>query len=119
MIHIHMLLAVFVVQFFVFQAYTALATDKIQPKLRTMIAHSMYLLMIITGVMMLKPIYDAGGDYQWAVAKGILLVAVMSSSVKAFRPTATLAQRKAGIFVASVGLLAIIALAFIQPANFI
>ncbi len=113
-----MLLASIAIAFFCYQSYTAIATDKVQAKTRTMMAHSVYLLLMITGLVMVWPLIKIEGvPLQWVVAKGVLLLAVMSSSVKAFRPTAEPAQRKMGIFIASVGLAGIVGLAFIKPAN--
>ncbi len=120
--HLHMLLAVMAVGFFCYQIYTALATDKvyskIQIKLRTAFAHSIYSLMIVTGLIMVKPLLAIEGvPLQWVLAKGILLVAVLSSTAKAFRVTTKPAQRKMGILVATLALTGIIILAFVKPEN--
>ncbi len=120
--HLHMLLAVIAVTFFCYQIYTALATDKIysktQTKLRTAFAHSIYGLMIITGLIMVKPLLAIEGvPLQWVFAKGILLLAVLSSTAKAFRSTTKPAQRKMGILVATFALMGIITLAFVKPGN--
>ncbi len=120
--HLHMLLAVMAVSFFCYQIYTALATDKvyskIQTKLRTAFAHSIYGLIIITGLIMVKPLLAIDGvPLQWVLAKGILLLAVLSSTAKAFRATTKPAQRKMGILVATLALTGIIILAFIKPEN--
>lgn len=115
---LHVLMAVLSIVFFGLQSYTALATDNIQPKTRTMIAHTMYLIIIITGLLLLRTMMVVEEVLsQWVVAKGVLLLTVMSSSVKAFRPTATQEQRKMGIFIAAIGLIGIVTLALVQPQN--
>ncbi|WP_434354397.1 SirB2 family protein [Psychrobacter sp. HD31] len=119
MIYLHKILAGIALLFFVYQCYVALFKDKVQPKLTTIFAHSVYLLMIISGIVMTLPLMQAeNSQTHWVFAKAVLLVAVMSASVKAFRRAKNGTERKVGVFVATIGLIGILILAFIQPANF-
>lgn len=84
-----------------------------------MIQHSIFLLLFITGGVLL---YLKGFNVQhWFYAKAILFVVIISSSVKAFKkPNANvlLVQRKGGIIIAWIAVISIISLVVIKPVIF-
>ena len=79
--------------------------------------HIIYALVILSGATMLMQLMSANAPVQWVFAKIILLVAAISSSIKAFNAHATPGQRKTGILIAAIAYAGIVILAFTKPAN--
>lgn len=117
--HLHMLMAACIILLFIYQSFCVLSRNKRLGKPFKIATHIFYALIILSGVMLVMPLLSLNVPLQWVGAKVILLIAAISASVKAFRPTATLAQSKVGIFVTTIAYIGIVALAFIKPANFI
>lgn len=74
--------------------------------------HIVYTVVVLAGVWMLLllPIYP-----HWIFAKIVLFLVAISSSVKAFRDTASVNEFKMGVLVASVAYVAILWLAIAKP----
>lgn len=115
--HLHMLMAVLVIVLFLYQSYLALSTNRQAPRAIKIANHIIYALIIVSGAVMLMQLMSANAPIQWVFAKIILLIAAISSSIKAFNPHATLGQRKTGILIAGVAYVGIVILAFTKPAN--
>ena len=116
--HLHMLMAVITVALFLWQSYLVMSKDERFGKKGKIITHVIYALLVLSGLLMVIPLMQANAELQWVAAKIILLIAAISASIKAFRPTASSGQTKTGIFIALIAYVAIFALAFVKPANF-
>ena len=117
--HLHMLMAVLVIILFLYQSYLAISADKRAPKAVKIGTHILYAVLILSGGWMLMQLMSVDAPVQWVMAKIVLLVAAISASMKAFKPQATAAQTKAGVFIAGVAYIGIVLLAVIKPDNFI
>ena len=115
--HLHMLMALLTVVLFLYQSYLVLSANRQAPRAIKIATHIIYALLIVSGATMLMQLMGANAPVQWAFAKIILLIAAISSSVKAFKPDATPTQRKTGILIAAVGYIGIVILAFAKPDN--
>lgn len=115
--HFHMLMAVLVIVLFLYQSYLALSANRQAPRAIKIANHIIYALIIVSGAVMLMQLMNANAPIQWVFAKIILLIAAISSSIKAFNPHATPVQRKTGILIATVAYIGIVILAFAKPAN--
>lgn len=115
--HFHMLMAVLVIVLFLYQSYLALSANRQTPRAIKIANHIIYALIIVSGAVMLMQLMNANAPIQWVFAKIILLIAAISSSIKAFNPHATPVQRKTGILIAAVAYIGIVILAFAKPAN--
>ena len=115
--HLHMLMAVLTVVLFLYQSYLVLSANKRASRVFKIATHIIYTLLILSGAIMLMQLMSVNAPVQWVFAKIILLIAAISSSIKAFNANATPAQRKAGILIASVAYVGIVILAFAKPAN--
>ena len=111
--HLHMLMAALTVVLFLYQSYLVLSA----PRVVKIATHIIYALLILSGAMMLMQLMGANAPVQWVFAKIILLIAAISSSIKAFKVDATPVQRKTGILIAAVAYIGIVILAFAKPAN--
>lgn len=117
--HLHLLMIVILIGLFIYQCYTVMPPRQPIPKSIKIITHISYALVILSGGWMLMQLMSVNAPVQWVFAKIILLLAAISASIKAFRPSATPAQSKAGIFIATVAYIGIITLAVVKPDNFI
>ena len=115
--HLHMLMAVLAIVLFLYQSYLVLGANRLAPRAVKIANHIVYALIIVSGAVMLMQLMNANAPIQWVFAKIILLVAAISSSIKAFNPNATSGQRKTGILIAAVAYIGILILAFTKPAN--
>lgn len=115
--HLHTLLAVLIIGLFLYRSFVALNANKHTPRMAKIATHILYALVIITGAWMLMQLMAANASVQWVFAKIILLIVAISSSVKAFRPTATQTQSKLGIAIAGIAYLGIVILAYAKPGN--
>ncbi|MBE0407952.1 SirB2 family protein [Psychrobacter sp. AOP22-C1-22] len=115
--HLHMLMAVLIIVLFVYQSYLVLSSNRQAPRAVKIATHVIYALVIVSGAVMLMQLMSANAPVQWVFAKIILLVAAISSSIKAFNNDATPTQRKTGILIAAVAYIGIVILAFAKPAN--
>lgn len=115
--HLHMLMAVLIIVLFVYQSYLVLSSNRQAPRAVKIATHVIYALVIVSGAVMLMQLMSANAPVQWVFAKIILLVAAISSSIKAFNNHATPTQRKTGILIAAVAYIGIVILAFAKPAN--
>ncbi|ERL56054.1 MULTISPECIES: SirB2 family protein [Psychrobacter] len=115
--HLHMLMAVLVVVLFLYQSYLVLSANRQAPRAVKIANHIVYALVIVSGAVMLMQLMSANAPVQWVFAKIILLVAAISSSIKAFNTHATPTQRKTGILIAAVAYIGIVILAFSKPEN--
>jgi len=115
--HLHMLMATLTVVLFLYQSYLVLSADRRAPRVVKIATHIIYAVLILSGAIMLMQLMSANAPVQWVLAKIILLVAAISSSVKAFNANATPVQRKTGILIAAVAYIGIVILAFTKPDN--
>ena len=115
--HLHMLLAALTIVLFLYQSYVVLSANRQAPRAVKIASHVIYALLIISGATMLMQLMGANAPVQWVFAKIVLLIAAISSSVKAFNASATPVQRKTGILIATVAYIGIVILAFAKPAN--
>lgn len=115
--HLHMLMAALTVALFLYQSYLVLSADRSAPRVVKIATHIIYALLILSGAMMLMQLMGANAPVQWVFAKIILLIAAISSSIKAFKVDATPVQRKTGILIAAIAYIGIVILAFAKPAN--
>lgn len=112
--HLHMLMAFLTVGLFCYSSYCILA-QKTVGKAYMVITHTLYALLVGTGLYLLWLLGKAGaGPQHWAYAKIVLLVVAVSAIIKA-RKSKTKNQAKAGILVSFVALVAILGLAFSKP----
>lgn len=115
--HLHMLMAVLTIVLFLYQSYLVLSANRRALRAVKIATHVIYALVIVSGAIMLMQLMSANAPVQWVFAKIILLVAAISSSIKAFNNHATLVQRKAGVLIAAIAYIGIVILAFAKPAN--
>lgn len=115
--HLHMLIALLIIVLFIYQSYLVLSANRRAPRAVKVISHILYALIILSGAVMLMQLMSANVPVQWVFAKIILLLAAISSSVKAFNNHSTPVQQKAGIFIAGAAYLGIVVLAFAKPEN--
>ena len=98
--------------------FTATQDNQPNPKLRKVfmgLQHLSLLLIIVTGVTLL--IMNDLQVKPWFYAKVVLFLVVISSLMKAFKkdPTILLAQRRAGMVIGIVALIALLTLVIIKP----
>ena len=101
-----------------FTLFTGLQNDQPNPKGRVAyvaVQHLSYTLIVLTGMILLFM-----NNFQvqpWFYAKIVLFLVLISSLIKTWRKdnTILLAQRRAGLFVSAVALIAIISLVIIKP----
>lgn len=91
--------------------------DILRSKLQMIIGHTIYLLVVVFGVLTFLPLYKIVGLQHWIVAKFVLLLVAISATIKALRPKTTIAQAKVGMFLALVAYAGIIGLAVMKPQN--
>lgn len=115
MVMVGAMLCLFLYQF-VFVVFVQ-QKDILRSKLQMIIGHTIYLLVVVFGVLTFLPLYKIVGVPHWLVAKFVLLVVAISATIKALRPTTTIAQAKVGMFLALVAYAGIIGLAVMQPQN--
>lgn len=117
--HLHLLMAVLIIVLFLYQSYLILSSNRRAPRAIKIATHVCYALIIVSGAVMLMQLMSVNAPVQWVFAKIILLIAAISASIKAFRPSATAGQSKTGILIAAIAYVGIVILAFVKPANFL
>ena len=108
-------LAIFIRAFTLFKGVQGNQPNPAGRKLFVALQHLSMTLIAGTGIVLL---FMKNFDVQsWFYAKVILFLVLLSSLSKAYRKTDTvqLTQRRAGLFLAAVALLAIIGLVIIKP----
>ena len=115
--HLHTLLVFILIGLFIYQSFLVLSANRRAPRPVKIANHILYALVIVTGAWMLMQLMSVNAPVQWVFAKIILLIAAISSSIKAFKVDATPVQRKTGILIAAVAYIGIVILAFAKPAN--
>lgn len=109
-----MLLAFLTIGMFCYSSFCIL-NNKTVSKAYMAMTHSLYALLVGSGLYLLYLLGKAGVTGQhWAYAKIVLLVVAVSSIIKA-RKSATKNQAKAGILLSFVALAGILGLAFAKP----
>lgn len=115
--HLHLLMVGLTLAIFIYQALNVFMGGTGRLSKPFMIAsHIIYTLLIIAGGVMAFQLSQVIGVPMWVVAKIVLLVVAVSATIKATRPTATRVQAKAGMVIASIAYIAILALAVVKPA---
>lgn len=115
--HLHILLAAIVVGLFLYQSYLVLSANKRAPRAVKIINHIVYALILLSGGWMLMQLLGASAPVQWVIAKLVLFIAAISTSLKAFNVRATPSQSKMGILIATIAYAGIITLAYVKPDN--
>lgn len=115
--HLHMLMATLTVALFLYQSYLILSANQRAPRVVKIATHIIYALLILSGAIMLMQLMSVNAPVQWVLAKIVLLIAAISSSIKAFKDHATPGQTKTGILIAAVAYIGIVILAFTKPDN--
>lgn len=112
--HLHMLLAVLTIGFFCYSSFCVLKQKQVG-KAYMAITHSLYAVLVGSGLYLLHLLGKAGATGQhWAYAKIVLLVVAVSAMIKA-RRSKTMGQAKAGIGIVFVALIGILVLAVVKP----
>lgn len=98
--------------------YARTQDNQPNPKLRKVfmaLQHLSLLLIIVTGISLL--VMNDFVVKPWFYAKVVLFLVVISSLIKAFKkdPSIVLAQRRAGMVIGIVALIALLALVVIKP----
>lgn len=114
--HLHMLVAFLTVAMFCYSSYCIL-NNKAVNKAYMIATHTMYAVLVGTGLYLLWLLGKAGAPPQhWAYAKIVLLVVAVSAIIKARKSAdKSKSQAKAGVLVAFVALIGILGLAFSKP----
>lgn len=115
--HFHMLLAVVVIALFIYQSFLVLGKTTRAARPVKIANHIVYALILVSGAWLLIQLLSVQAPIQWVIAKLALFIAAISASLKAFKPTATVSQSRAGIFIAAVAYVGIIILAILKPGN--
>ena len=116
--HLHLLMITILLGLFIYQCYSAMPPKQPVKRPVKIFTHITYALVILSGGWMLMQLMSVNAPVQWVFAKIVLLLAAISASIKAFSPTATPAQTKTGIFIATVAYIGILTLAVVKPDNF-
>lgn len=111
--HLHMLLAVLTIGFFCYSAFCIIKQKQVG-KAYMAITHTLYALLIGSGVWLLWDILKVTTSEYWIYAKIVLLVVAVSSMIKARRAKA-MGQAKAGIGIVFVALVGILVLVITKP----
>lgn len=111
--HLHMLIAVLTIGFFCYSSFCVLKQKQVG-KAYMAITHSLYALLIGSGVWLLWDILKVTTSEHWIYAKIVLLVVAVSAMIKA-RRSKTMGQAKAGIGIVFVALIGILVLAVVKP----
>lgn len=111
--HLHMLMAVLTIACFCYSSFCILKGKQVG-KAYMAVTHSLYAILVGSGLYLLWVISQVAGVQHWAYAKLILLVVAVSSMIKA-RKSKTPSQAKAGILVTFVALAGILYLAIAKP----
>lgn len=115
--HLHILMAVLTLAIFIYQAFKVFTGSNGRlPKPMMIASHIIYTLLIIAGGMMTFQLAKVVGVPIWVIAKIVLFVVAISATIKATRPTTTAIQARAGIVIALIAYIAIVALAVFKPA---
>lgn len=111
--HLHMLVAVITIACFCYSSFCILKGKQVG-KAYMAVTHSLYAVLVGSGLYLLWVLSQVAGVQHWAYAKLVLLVVAVSAMIKA-RKSKALAQAKAGILVAFVALAGILFLAVAKP----
>lgn len=113
--HLHMLMAVLTIVLYLYQAGLIFSGKSIGlSRAFKGASHAIYLLLVISGLYVLWQLWQVAGAQHWALAKIVLLVVAISANIKVLRQQA-LNQKKAGMLIAGVAYVSIIALAVMKP----
>lgn len=115
--HLHILLAAIVIGLFLYQSFLVLSANKRAPRAIKIVNHIVYALILLSGGWMLMQLLAVNAPVQWVIAKLVLFIAAISTSLKAFNIKATPAQSKMGILIATIAYVGIIVLAYVKPDN--
>lgn len=119
--HLHMLMAVLTIGLFLYQSLLVLkspnSTHGRLGKSTKIITHIFYTLLVISGIILVMPLLSLNVPLQWVAAKVVLLIAAVSASIKAFRPSSTRSQALTGILITAIAYAGIVILAFTKPGN--
>ena len=117
--HLHILMAVITIAVFLYQFARVLSgkPGALPSKGLKIASHVVYTLLIIAGILTLMPLVKLIGVPHWVIAKVILFIVAVSSTVKATRATTLPTQAKLGMFIALIAYVGIVILAFVQPTN--
>lgn len=77
--------------------------------------HAGYTVLVLCGLWLLVQLPNVYPH--WIIAKLVLFAVALSASTKAFKTTATRAQLKSGVFVASIAYVAIVWLIIAKPGG--
>lgn len=116
----HMIMVVAMLCLFLYQFVFVVFVqqkDALRSKIQMAIGHSIYLLVVVFGVLTFLPLYQVIGVPHWIIAKFVLLFVAISATIKALRPQTTIAQAKVGMFLAMIAYAGIIGLAVVKPQN--
>lgn len=111
--HLHMLVAVITIACFCYSSFCILKGKQVG-KAYMAVTHSLYAVLVGSGLYLLWVLSQVAGAQHWAYAKLVLLVVAVSAMIKA-RKSKALTQAKAGILVAFVALAGILFLAVAKP----
>lgn len=118
---VHMTSVALAILVFLFRGLTLfIGTEANQPNPKARVVyvavqHLSYTLIVLTGVILL--VMNQFQVQPWFYAKIVLFLVLMSSLSKTWRKddSILLAQRRAGLFVSAVALIAIVSLVLIKP----
>lgn len=111
--HVHMLMAFLTIGFFCYSAFCIIKQKQVG-KAYMAITHTLYALLVGSGVWLLWDILKVTTSEHWIYAKIVLLIVAISSTIKA-RRAKTPEQAKAGIGLMGVALLGILVLVVTKP----
>lgn len=117
--HLHILMAVITIAIFLYQFMQVMLgkSGQVPNKGLKIATHIVYALLVIAGVITLMPLIPLVGMPHWVLAKVILFVVAISSTIKATRATTLPTQAKMGMIVALIDYIGIVILAFVKPMN--
>ncbi|MFA9486656.1 MULTISPECIES: SirB2 family protein [unclassified Moraxella] len=114
--HLHMLTALITLVLFGYQAVFVLSGRQlVLSRAFKGLSHLVYLLLVMSGLYLFWQLLQVVGVQYWAIIKLGLLIVAISSTIKALRPTNQAIQSRAGIIIALIAYVAIIALALTKP----
>lgn len=117
--HLHMLLAILTIAIFLYQFMQVMTgkDGRLPNKGLKIAAHVLYTLLIVAGIVTLMPAIPHIGVPHWVIAKVVLFVVAISSTIKATRANTLPNQAKMGMIIALIAYIGIVILAFLKPMN--
>ncbi|MDO4440987.1 MAG: SirB2 family protein [Moraxella sp.] len=114
--HLHMLTALITLVLFVYQAvFVFSGKSLVLSRAFKGVSHLIYLLLVGSGLYLFWQLSQVAGVQHWAIIKLVLLVAAVSATIKALRPTNQNSQARAGILIALIAYIGIVVLAITKP----